>query len=268
MSMSMKRHGMFLTGLAIVLFMSVLALLAPWIAPFDPAALNLDQILMPPSAEHLLGTDELGRDVLSRLLYGARVSLWGGLRGRGHIHGHRHSAGAGFRLFRRMDGRTHHARRGRDALLSLVLSHSRRHCLSGTESHQHHGGHRTHVVDGRGPSCESRNPFPQGTRLHSRLKAGRSFHDTSAFRAHSAQRSRPGARVGHARSGRGHSADILSSAFSDSAFSLRNASWGNMLMDGKNTLEIAPWLSSYPGLAILITVLGLQPSRPKPAGHA
>ena len=71
----LKRHGMFLTGLAIVLTMSILALLAPWLAPFDPAALNLDQILMPPSAEHLLGTDELGRDVFSRLLYGARVSL-------------------------------------------------------------------------------------------------------------------------------------------------------------------------------------------------
>ena len=74
----LKRHGMFLTGLAIVLTMSILALLAPWLAPFDPAALNLDQILMPPSAEHLLGTDELGRDVFSRLLYGARVSLWVG----------------------------------------------------------------------------------------------------------------------------------------------------------------------------------------------
>ena len=78
MSISLKRHGMFLAGLAIVLSMSLLALLAPWIAPFDPAALNLDQILMPPSSEHLLGTDELGRDVLSRLLYGARVSLWVG----------------------------------------------------------------------------------------------------------------------------------------------------------------------------------------------
>ena len=78
MSISLKRHGMFLTGLTIVLVMSLLALLAPWIAPFDPAALNLDQILMPPSAEHLLGTDELGRDVFSRLLYGARVSLWVG----------------------------------------------------------------------------------------------------------------------------------------------------------------------------------------------
>ena len=78
MSISLKRHGMFFTGLTIVLVMSALALLAPWLAPYDPAALNLDHILMPPSSEHLLGTDELGRDVLSRLLYGARVSLWVG----------------------------------------------------------------------------------------------------------------------------------------------------------------------------------------------
>ena len=48
MTFSLKRHGMFLTGLTIVLIMSILALLAPWIAPYDPASLNLDQILMPP----------------------------------------------------------------------------------------------------------------------------------------------------------------------------------------------------------------------------
>ena len=78
MKLDMRRHGMFLAGLGIVLAMSALALLAPWIAPFDPAALDLDHILMPPSSEHLLGTDALGRDVFSRLLYGARVSLWVG----------------------------------------------------------------------------------------------------------------------------------------------------------------------------------------------
>ena len=78
MKLDLHRHGMFLFGLTIVLFMSALALLAPWIAPYDPAALDLDCILMPPSAEHLLGTDALGRDVFSRLLYGARVSLWVG----------------------------------------------------------------------------------------------------------------------------------------------------------------------------------------------
>lgn len=51
------------------------ALLAPWIAPADPAAQNLPARLEPPSRAHCMGTDELGRDVLSRTLYAARVSL-------------------------------------------------------------------------------------------------------------------------------------------------------------------------------------------------
>ena len=51
------------------------ALLAPWIAPFDPDATALARRLGPPSAEHWLGTDHLGRDLLSRLLWGARASL-------------------------------------------------------------------------------------------------------------------------------------------------------------------------------------------------
>lgn len=51
------------------------ALLAPWIAPDDPVHVNLLQKLKDPSAQHILGTDHLGRDTLSRLLYGARISL-------------------------------------------------------------------------------------------------------------------------------------------------------------------------------------------------
>jgi peptide/nickel transport system permease protein len=53
----------------------LLAVLAPWIAPANPAEQSLPARLLPPSAHHWMGTDELGRDVLSRTLYGARVSL-------------------------------------------------------------------------------------------------------------------------------------------------------------------------------------------------
>jgi peptide/nickel transport system permease protein len=59
--------------LAIVLVL--LALLGPWLAPFDPTQINIPNRLSPPSAEWLLGTDALGRDILSRLLHGARWSL-------------------------------------------------------------------------------------------------------------------------------------------------------------------------------------------------
>ena len=57
----------------------MLALLAPAVSPFDPTQIDADNLLMPPSGEHLLGTDSLGRDILSRMIYGARISLGIGL---------------------------------------------------------------------------------------------------------------------------------------------------------------------------------------------
>jgi peptide/nickel transport system permease protein len=62
-------------GLALVVAFVLCALLAPWLAPHDPAFIELPARLAGPSSTHWLGTDELGRDVLSRLLYGARISL-------------------------------------------------------------------------------------------------------------------------------------------------------------------------------------------------
>jgi len=62
-------------GFAIVILFVVVASLAPRIAPFDPAAPALGESLRTPSLHHLLGQDRLGRDILSRVLYGARVSL-------------------------------------------------------------------------------------------------------------------------------------------------------------------------------------------------
>ncbi|MFC4242220.1 ABC transporter permease [Gryllotalpicola reticulitermitis] len=62
-------------GLSIVLFLVLVAVFAPWIAPHDPLKQDLTHILQPPSAQHWLGTDNLGRDVLSRLIWGTRVDL-------------------------------------------------------------------------------------------------------------------------------------------------------------------------------------------------
>src|SRR5579863_10121317 len=63
------------TGVVLVVIFVILALFAPWIAPQDPAAINLPARLDAPSRVHLFGTDELGRDILSRVIYGARISL-------------------------------------------------------------------------------------------------------------------------------------------------------------------------------------------------
>jgi len=64
-----------LLGISIIAFFTIIAILAPVISPYDPSAIDQDNLLMPPSAQHLLGTDSLGRDILSRIIYGARISL-------------------------------------------------------------------------------------------------------------------------------------------------------------------------------------------------
>lgn len=62
-------------GLVLLVVFVICALFAPWLAPQDPAALDLQGRLLGPSAAHWFGTDELGRDILARTLYGARISL-------------------------------------------------------------------------------------------------------------------------------------------------------------------------------------------------
>ncbi|EBX4817195.1 ABC transporter permease, partial [Salmonella enterica subsp. enterica serovar Newport] len=73
------RRPLFVIGLLIVSTILLAALLAPLIAPCDPFQVRMDNVLKAPSALHLFGTDELGRDVLSRVLYGARISVLEGL---------------------------------------------------------------------------------------------------------------------------------------------------------------------------------------------
>ncbi len=73
------RHRAAVAGSAVVVLLLLVAALAPLLAPFDPAAQSLDAGLSGPSWSHWLGQDRLGRDLLSRLLYGARISAVVGL---------------------------------------------------------------------------------------------------------------------------------------------------------------------------------------------
>src|SRR5215475_7920513 len=75
----LRRNKAALAGLAIVAVLILAAIFAPFLAPYNPYIVSLDDRLQPPGGAHLLGTDELGRDVLSRLIYGARVALWVGI---------------------------------------------------------------------------------------------------------------------------------------------------------------------------------------------
>ena len=75
----MKRYGLAAAGGVIIVGWLLAALFAPWVSPFDPNFVDVANRLKPPSALHWLGTDALGRDVLSRIIFGARVSLTVGL---------------------------------------------------------------------------------------------------------------------------------------------------------------------------------------------
>ena len=68
-----------MAGLAVVVLVIAVALLAPFIAPYDPTAQSYSTIRKPPTGAHLFGTDEVGRDILARIIYGARASLAAGL---------------------------------------------------------------------------------------------------------------------------------------------------------------------------------------------
>lgn len=75
------RQPIAMGALVYLVLISLVALFAPLLAPHDPYAQDLRAVLQPPSAEYLLGTDELGRDVLSRLIMGSRVSLLAAVQG-------------------------------------------------------------------------------------------------------------------------------------------------------------------------------------------
>ncbi|WP_207483764.1 nickel transporter permease [Arenibaculum pallidiluteum] len=72
---ALRRNPLAMIGLAIILVLLAVAALAPWIAPFDPLHQDLANRLTPPGGAHPLGTDDLGRDILSRILHGARITL-------------------------------------------------------------------------------------------------------------------------------------------------------------------------------------------------
>lgn len=76
---ALRRHPTLYLGVAILALLAIVALAAPWLAPYDPQEIDPLARMKPPSMEHFFGTDALGRDVYSRTLWGARVSLLVGI---------------------------------------------------------------------------------------------------------------------------------------------------------------------------------------------
>ena len=77
MNMLLK-NKMVLFGLIIVSALVLISIAAPVIAPYEPTEINIEEALLPPSASHIFGTDDLGRDLFSRMVYGARISMFVG----------------------------------------------------------------------------------------------------------------------------------------------------------------------------------------------
>ncbi|HWO90533.1 MAG TPA: ABC transporter permease, partial [Methylomirabilota bacterium] len=77
--LTMKRKPLGAVSATLLLVIVLTALFAPVLAPYDPLATEPEIRLQAPSRAHLFGTDDIGRDVLSRIIYGARISLWVGL---------------------------------------------------------------------------------------------------------------------------------------------------------------------------------------------
>lgn len=70
-----RKDKLAILGTVILLVLTLTAVMAPYIAPYDPVELNLAERLSPPGIKHLMGTDSVGRDILSRIIYGTRTSL-------------------------------------------------------------------------------------------------------------------------------------------------------------------------------------------------
>ncbi len=72
---SLRRNPLAIAGFALLGFVIAMAIFAPWVAPHDPLEVKLEDKLLPPGGQYLLGTDDMGRDLLSRCIYGFRISL-------------------------------------------------------------------------------------------------------------------------------------------------------------------------------------------------
>jgi peptide/nickel transport system permease protein len=250
-----RQNRLAVAGGVIVTAMLAVALLAPLFAPYDPSAIHVNAILMPPSADHLIGTDALGRDVLSRMIYGTQISLLVGFVAVGIavVIGVIVGALAGYypgwidTLFMRLV----------DIMLSvptffLILA----------------------VIALVGPNLINimivigvTSWMGVARLVRGEFLALRESDYVVAARALGVPAHRiifshilPNAMAPvYVSTILGIAAAVLiesSLSFLGLGVQPPTPSWGNILTDGKANIEIAWWLSLFPGLAILVTVLG------------
>lgn len=252
---TLGRNGMLALGLGIVLFMSLAALGAPWLAPYPPDAEHLDHVLESPSTQFWLGTDRLGRDVLSRLLYGGRVSLWVGFVAVGISVSIGTTLGLVSGYFRRWVDETVMR------LVDIMLCFPSFFLILAVIAFLEPSLTNIMIVIG----LTSWMGVCRLVRAETLSLREREF----VAAARLAGTSTPQILLRHILPNAlapvlitatlGIAGAILvesSLSFLGLGVQPPMPSWGNMLMEGKAAIETAPWLSVYPGLAILLTVLG------------
>ncbi len=242
-------------GGIVVVALFVVSFLAPVISPYNPDTINVKEILMPPSPRHLFGTDELGRDVLSRMIWGSRISLKVGFVAVGIavIIGIIIGAAAGYYggwiddlLMRFVDMMLCFPSFFLILAVIAILEPSIYNIMA--------------VIGLTGWMGVARLVRAEFLRIREMdyVKAARSIGASDfriVFRHILPNALNPvivAATLGVA------GAILTESALSFLGIGVQppTPSWGNMLTAGKNNMEIAWWLSVFPGLAILVTVLG------------
>jgi peptide/nickel transport system permease protein len=250
-----SRNYLAVTGFLIVGCLGVVAILASWLAPFDPQAIDTWHILEAPSAEHPLGTDVLGRDCLSRLIYGARISLLVGIVavGLATAVGTFLGAVAGF-YGKWIDGLIMR-------LVDIMLCFPTIFLIMAVIAFLEPSIWNIMAVIGlTGWMGVSRLVRAEFLSLRERefVMAARisGASDARIVFSHILPNALAPILV-TATLGVG-GAILTESALSFLGIGVQppTPSWGNMLTEGKDNLAIAWWLSVFPGLAILITVLG------------
>lgn len=249
------RNRLTVFGAAIVVSLFLVAVLAPLVVPYDPSAIDSKHVLDAPSLLHPLGTDELGRDVLSRMIYGARVSLLVGFVSAGIacVVGALLGAVSGYFgsvvdmiIMRLVDVMLCFPSFFLILAVIAYLDASIWNIMVVIGSTSWMGVCR--LVRAEFLSLKRREFMVAAEALGARPW-------TIIFR-HGLPNSMAPVLVAFILGVAG--AILTESALSFLGIGVQppDPSWGNMLTEGKATIEVAWWLSVYPGCAILITVLG------------
>ena len=253
--MRFLENRMAVAGSVVVLLLFIVSLLAPWLAPYDPGAIDLKIVLAPPSADHLFGTDQLGRDVLSRMIWGARISLKVGFMATGIalLIGTALGAVSGY-YGRWIDA-------GIMRFVDIMLCFPTFFLILAVIAFLEPSIWNIMAIIGlTGWMGITRLVRADFISLKERdfVLAARSIgaSDSRIIFIHILPNAMASVLVAATLGVAG--AILTESALSFLGIGVQppTPSWGNILTAGKDNIDIAWWLSLYPGLAILITVLG------------